>query len=56
MSTNVFKCSKCDEFARHFEISFREFSNLDKNRGNGHHLFAAICDFTGFTKCVVNNI
>ena len=56
MSTNAFRCSKCNEFTRHIEISFREFSNLDKTRGNGHHLFAAICDFTGFTKNVVNNI
>lgn len=56
MATNAFKCSKCKKYTKHVQISFREFSSLCPGRGTGHHIFAAISDFTGFTKTIVNGL
>lgn len=56
MSMNAFQCPRCDKYTRHVQISFREFSHLCHKWGAGHHLFAAVCDITGFSQVVVNGI
>lgn len=55
MAVNSFKCPQCGKFTKHIQISFREFSALD-NRGTGHGIFATVCDLTGFTKFIVNDV
>lgn len=55
MATNSFKCPRCGRFTRHVQISFREFSALE-HRGTAHGIFAAVCDFTGISKLIVNDV